>query len=133
MPTQKEIGDFVDSIAGQIRKPSDVAGRLLEECVELCLAAGVTNDKIMSHVMDSIYNQTGKASRRAGKIIYPSQLEVGYDREELAEEAADVALVLKDLCHITDTDVEAAQDKKWAVFITRKFNVSDAGTLYAIK
>lgn len=133
MPTINEVGEFVDSVAGKVRTPAAVAGRLIEEVVELCLATGMDNNTIMGHVMDSVYNQTGKASRRSGMIIYPSYMPVEYDKAEATEEAADVALILKDFCHVAGVDIETAQQVKWDVFITRKFNVSDTGTLYAIK
>lgn len=141
MTTPQTVGEFVDSISGAAgvtrRTPQAVAGRLMEEVVELCLAAGLNPDKIMSHVMDSLHNQCVKAQRAchepAPSVVYPSRMFVRLDREELAEEMADCSLVMKDLAYLTGIDVSIAEDAKWSKFITRKFNVSPHGTLYAIK
>jgi NTP pyrophosphatase (non-canonical NTP hydrolase) len=145
MPTPKEIGDFVDRVVAnrnshfpptesvQRRTPEAIAGRFIEEAVELCLATGMNPNDIMGHVMDSIHNQAGKAGRRAGRVIYPSHYTEEVTKENIAEEAADCFLVLKDLVHVADIDVEKAQDEKWAKFTQRSFYVSEHGTLYAVK
>lgn len=138
MPTPQEIGEFVDRVSSQAhgiprRTPSAIAGRFIEEAVELCLATGMNPKDIMGHVMDSIHNQAGKAGRKAGRVIYPTYYTEEVTPENIAEEAADCFLVLKDLVHVAGIDVEKAQDEKWAKFITRTFYVSEQGTLYAIK
>jgi hypothetical protein len=137
MVNSDTIGTFVDKISSEAGVPQRtapaVAGRLIEEVVELCLAAGLGPDKIMSHVMDSIHNQVGKAGRRAGRVIYPSQYKEDATIEELGEEMADCSLVLKDLAYITGVNVGMEEDVKWAAFTKRKFAVSPQGTLYAIK
>lgn len=131
------VGQFVDSVSDNAGVPrrttTSVAGRFMEEAVELCLAAGLGPDQIMSHVMDSIHNQVGKAGRRAGRVIYPSQYKEDATVEELGEEMADCSLVLKDLAYLTGVDIAQEENVKWAVFSQRKFHVSPEGTLYAIK
>jgi len=141
--TPEEVGNFIDCVVehtddfidGKIRrrKPYDVAGRLIEEVVELGLATGLSPDQIMSHVMDSIHNQVGKAGRRAGRVIYPSQYHENATRDELAEEVADCSLLLKDLSFVAGINIPDEEERKWSVFTTRRFNVSRSGTLYAIK
>lgn len=145
MITPETIGGFVDSVVAnrnshfpedeQVarRTPETVAGRFLEEAVELCLATGMNPKDIMGHVMDSIHNQAGKAGRRAGRVIYPTYYREEPTPENIAEEAADCFLVLKDLVHVAGIDIEAAQEQKWNAFTQRTFYVSEKGTLYAIK
>lgn len=136
--TPAVVGTFVDSITIQHldtprRTTAAVAGRFIEEAVELCLATGMNPKDIMGHVMDSIHNQVGKAGRKAGRVIYPTYYTEEVSRANIAEEAADCAIILKDLSYVGGFNLEAAQSKKWEAFIERKFNVSETGTLYAIK
>ena len=141
--TPEEVGNFIDKVVDDVetirgtpirrRTTSDVAGRFLEEVVELSLAAGLVPEEIMSHVMDSIHNQVGKAGRRAGRVIYPSQYLEMASKEDIAEEAADCSLLLKDLAFVAKINIPEEEERKWANFTKRKFKVSDHGTLYAIK
>lgn len=130
-PTVSEVGVFIDSVAGKVRTPADVAGRLLEEVVELSLAAGLATADIYSHVTDALHNQSLKASQNLGRTIFPSQL-VG-EQVELGEECADVGLVLKDLCHVAGVDPSREEALKWGKFTQKQFRVSPSGTLYAVK
>lgn len=129
--TAKVVGDFIDSIAGNSRTPGAVAGRLIEEAVELCLATGLTSGQIMEHVADALHNQALKASVNHGSTVFPSQLQP--DPGEIAEECADVGLLLKDLCHVARVDLDAEESAKHAKFILKQFRVSDKGTVYAVK
>lgn len=134
-----EIGSFIDSVSSNAgvpqRKADAVAGRFIEEAVELCLAAGLSPNDILGHVTDSIHNQCAKAGRKLGKVVYPSRYQDENPPEagELVEEIADCSLVLKDLAYITGTDIAWEEGLKWDRFIQRKFHVSPQGTLYAIK
>jgi NTP pyrophosphatase (non-canonical NTP hydrolase) len=129
--TSADVGSFVDSVAGTIRSPAAVAGRALEEMVELCLAASLTSGQIMEHVADALHNQALKATVGAGITVFPSQLQAS--PHELAEECADVSLVLKDLCHVAKIDLDAEEIKKYTKFVKKTFRVSTTGTLYATK
>lgn len=129
--TSNTVGTFVDSVAGTARTPGAVAGRLIEEVVELGLAAGMTSSAILGHVMDALHNQALKASATQGVTIFPSQLKS--EAGESPEESADVSLVLKDFCYVSKIDLQAEEAKKWAVFKTKSFRVSATGTLYATK
>ena len=131
--SSKEIGEFVDSVAGQKRTPKAVTGRLIEEVVELGLSVGMTPGEIFEHVTDSLTNQAMKLSHQTGKTVFPSQLSMVWHSSDVSEECADVSLVLKDLCHVTKTDLSAEEDKKHAKFKTLNFQVSEAGTLYGKK
>lgn len=124
------IGEFVDSKAGQIRTPAAVAGRLLEEVVELGLAAGLSAADVMGHVADALHNQALKASSE-GKTIFPTQLTS--ERSELPEECADVQIVLKDLSYVAGVDLKFEEAAKWKKFTQKHFRVSPNGTIYAIK
>ena len=127
----QEIGSFIDSVAGTFRTPSAVAGRLLEETVELALDAGLTAGEIMAHIADALHNQALKASAAAGKTVFPSQ--VSGKSKGLGQECADVSLVLKDLCHVAKVDLPAEERAKFEVFKTKVFWVSPQGTVYAVK
>lgn len=129
--TSEIVGTFVDSVAGKSRTPASVAGRLIEEVVELGLAAGLRSADILAHVADALHNQALKASALVGKTVFPSECKA--DRRELPEECADVGLVLKDLCYVSDVSLEVEESKKWELFIGKSFRVSDKGTLYAVK
>lgn len=125
------IGTFVDSIAGTKRTASDVAGRLLEECVELGLATGLTSGQILEHVADALHNQALKASATSDHTIFPSQLTA--NASEVAEECADVGIILKDLCYVAKIDLDREEIIKHAKFVQKKFRVSVQGTIYSIK
>jgi NTP pyrophosphatase (non-canonical NTP hydrolase) len=140
--TPDDVGQFVDRVAGQVDVPrrtvTTVAGRFLEEAVELCLAAGLDPTQIMGHVMDSIHNQCAKRGRAAaaeGKypVVYPSQYGATVDMKELGEELADCSLVMKDIVFLSGINLEAEETTKWSAFTQRRFHVSEKGTLYAIK
>lgn len=132
MPITPEIvGSFIDSVAGKKRTSATVAGRLIEEVVELALEAGLDAGAIMGHVADSLHNQALKATASAGRTVFPSQLAA--DPAGLGEECADVAIILKDLCHVANIDLAPIESEKWARFIQKKFRVSAGGTIYAVK
>lgn len=131
-PSSQEVGAFVDGVAGPVRTPAAVAGRLLEEAVELALAAGATTGDIFGHVADALHNQALKASHE-GPTVFPSQLVPVTSIEELSEECADVHLLLMDLCHVARIELGPVAAKKWAKFTAKRFRVADNGTIYAVK
>lgn len=117
----EEIGTLVDRITqnanrGKPRSAARIACRVLEECVEMCLAAGTTPQAILSGVADSLHNQALKASATGGPTVFPSQIQTPHDRTELTGEIADVHLVLADLMYvsgISTRDVLAAERRKF--------------------
>lgn len=129
--SEDQIGGFIDSVAGKVRTPAAVAGRLLEETVELGLAAGLGASEIMGHVADALHNQALKASQKAAKTVFPSQLVA--DRNELAEECADVSLVLKDLCWVASVNLSDEEIRKFDKFKKKEFAVTPKGTVYEVK
>lgn len=131
VPTTATVGTFIDSVAGQRRTPAAVAGRLTEEVVELALAAGLSAGQVMGHVADALHNQSLKATEMQAKTVFPSQL--AGDNGELAEECADVSLVLKDLCHVAHVDLPGEEVAKWGRFTKKQFRVGPSGTIYAVK
>lgn len=130
-PTAITVGNFIDAIAGQRRTPAAVAGRLIEEAVELALAAGLPAGQIMVHVADALHNESLKAGRDKKKTVFPSELTGSTG--DLAEECADVSLVLKDLCHVACIDIVSAETTKWSQFTKNQFRIGQSGTLYAVK
>lgn len=126
------VGAFIDSVAGPQRTPAAVAARLLEEVVELCLAAGCDAGTIFAHVADSLHNQCLKAGERMGRTVFPTRIDAA-DAAEIGPEAADVSVLLKDLCHVARIDLTTYEQAKWAAFTKKEFWVSPAGTIYAVK
>lgn len=133
-----DIGTMVDIIAHNSRRaPTRVAQRVLEECVELCLATGMTAAQIYNGVADSIHNQCVKASTL--RTVFPSQYQEIYDRPSIIKEIADVRLVLLDLMHVCGSIKIGTVDNA----IRAKFNklkgyevsdfVSDGHTFYLKK
>ncbi|TXG96138.1 MAG: hypothetical protein E6R08_10215 [Nevskiaceae bacterium] len=133
LPSSAEIGEFIDSKAGNLRTPKACAGRLLEEVVELCLKNGMTAGEIYGHVDDSIFNQCLKEGLRLDKTVFPSQINQAGRFDERREEAADVYHFLADYCHVDGIDLPKAARDKQNEFIKKSFRVSANGTLYAIK
>lgn len=138
--TPRLIGEFVDGVSDRAgvarRTPKAVAGRLLEEVVELALAAGVAPGKIFEHVTDSLHNQALKASRKTDKTVFPSQLqEVEGDEEGIPGECADVSMVFKDFCWVAKVEgldkIEAEKNQRF----TRlgDYNVAPNGCIYRHK
>lgn len=135
MATATEIGTFIDQVAGQKRKPSDVAGRLIEEVTELCLSAGLTAGDIMAHVVDALHNQALKASKD-GDTVFPSALHTQSDQDDgIPGECADVSIVLKDFCHVAQVALDFEENLKWARFTrkTNQYRVTPEGTVYLVK
>lgn len=136
-----EVGLNADRVPGAGRRtiPS-VVGRALEECVELCLAAGVDTGAIYSHVTDSLYNQYVKHSKAQGRLIYPSTLvspNPALYLNNIAEESADVIIRLMDVAHVANVDIPAAYERKLHEFEYKvdsgAFYTDDRGNLYVHK
>lgn len=129
--SQKNVGQFIDGVAGQKRTTGAVAGRLIEESTELCLAAGLSAGDILAHVTDALHNQAIKATHKTGQTVFPS--ETTDSLNSLPEECADVSLVLKDLAYVANIDLHQQEQTKWEKFIKKQFRVSEQGTVYAVK
>lgn len=132
-PKAADVGKYIDAVAGKKRTPKAVAGRLLEEAVELLLEAGGTPLEVMGHVMDSLHNQALKVSRTANRTVFPSQMEAVKDPEGLAGECADIRLLVRDLEHVAGIDGPRAEQAKYEAFIKKDLRVGPHGTVYAIK
>lgn len=134
--SQVEVGAFIDNVSSAAgvaqRKPAAVAGRLIEEVVELGLAAGLSPGRIFEHVTDALHNQALKASTSCC-TVFPSQLVADTSDSERAEEAADVSLLLKDFCHVSGIDLGAEETTKWRKFTGKSFRVMPTGVVYAVK
>lgn len=134
------IGSFIDGVSDDAaiprRSPAAVAGRLLEEAVELALAAGVSPGKVFEHVTDSLHNQALKASRVMQTTVFPSQLHnMPKDEEGVAGECADISLILKDFCWVAGIqNLDLIESKKNAWFMgLGAYNVAPNGCIYRIK
>lgn len=136
------IGLYADKVSGsKMRTPATVAGRTLEECVELCLASGLTTGEIYSHVTDSIHNQYVKLAKQQGSIKYPSESIdcVSFEdrQDEIAGEIGDVLCMLHDMAHVSNINIEEAYAIKLKSFIGKvesgKFYANKRGNLYVRK
>lgn len=129
--TVEMIGSFVDAAAGTSRSVASVAGRLIEEVVELGLAAGLPSSEIMNRVMDSLTKQAAKQSRASGLQVLPSDIKS--DISDLGGECGDVALILKDVCHVAGIDLDVEESTKFNKLKGAKIKVAENGTISTIK
>lgn len=103
---------------------ADAVGRQLEEFVELCLACGMSGERILGRVTDTLANEAAKAG------CYPSEL-VGKraDQAEITGELGDVRLGLAyvaNLAGVFGHDVDEAALAK----IARWERQAEAGELH---
>lgn len=97
-----EVGRAVDTVCNNKRRDiRKVAGRFLEEAVELAAACGVTPAEMRSHVEDSIHNMCLKQSFMDGRTVFPSQLTTEYNSNDVVAEAGDTLLLLKDVLYLS--------------------------------
>lgn len=133
-----EVGQLADSVPGSdLRTTATVSGRLLEEAVELCLAAGLTSQEIMGHVVDSLQNQYLKLAVKVERTVFISERTVAAQFGSVADEVADLQLMLADLCHVANVDPAVEYDRKFQVYrsaIQRgEFYANRRGLLYRRK
>jgi hypothetical protein len=123
METQRTIGQWAKETfpGGDDLSPRHCI-RLLEEVIELCLAAGA----VPAEILDAAY--------RCG---WPSGFQYRTARpespEKVAREMADCAIVLDVLAERRDVDLQAEKDAKMAVNRGRKWAMNGDGTGYHIK
>ncbi len=113
---QASIGEWIDSTfpGGKAHTPRK-AVRALEEMVELCIAAGASEDEITSAVRKSMIESKGK------------------DSDKVGEEAADVLIVLYGLAHLDGFDIHDKVDSKMTKNRGRKWKPNGDGTGYHVK
>lgn len=109
-----------------------VAGRLIEEMVELCLACNTSSAEILLHVADALANE----ARKAG--CFPSELSIErpLSFDDIETEIADVGLWLKllqDLAAIKDSDIQKKEDIKLDVLFNERLYVSPSNLFYRQK
>lgn len=113
----EEIGALVDRIASNTdRSAARVSLRLLEECVELCLASGASGREIMASLSDALYNQALKVTATSTVTVFPSQLLCSSDKAEMSKELADVRLVMADLMYVSTVDEASVTKEERAKF-----------------
>jgi NTP pyrophosphatase (non-canonical NTP hydrolase) len=97
--------------------------RLLEEVVELCLAAGASHDDV--YVTADIAGEAARKKSGAGYL--ESRTETP---ERIAEEMADCAIVLDVLAERRGVDLRAEVDKKMSINRARRWRANRDGTGY---
>lgn len=127
---QSVIGGFVDDIAGKVRTPAAVGKRLIEEVAELALEVGLTPTEIFDAVRVSLDKQVAKPSYSSGAFARRSEEE---RRSGIADESADVSLVLKDLAHVAKINLSEAEDRKFGKFTSLQWTVASNGCIHSIK
>jgi phosphoribosyl-ATP pyrophosphohydrolase len=135
--TPEQMGQEVDKITGNNKRdPQRIARRLLEECVELCIASGASVPQILSSIQDSIYNQSLKSSKNSGFTVFPSQLHYPTDMWELTKEIADVFLVMADLMYVAGIDTKSViteENKKFAILTDPNSEFASDGHTFYLK
>lgn len=124
--TQKTIGAWARETfpGGDDLSPRHCL-RLLEEVVELCLAAGASQDDVYVTAMnagDTVCKKTGQ--RYLDHHPKPAKV---------PEEMADCAIVLDVLAERRGIDLRAEVDRKMIRNRQRRWQVNDDGTGYHVK
>lgn len=102
--TKDMVGSLVDRICkNSKRDPAAVAGRILEEAVELCAAAGLSNADILIHVTDALHNEALKCSKRLGHTRFPSQVLNKPSQADIKAELGDMRLCMLDMQYLVNT------------------------------
>ena len=115
--TQQSVGEWIDqTFPGTDPESPRKSIRALEEMVELCLASGATQTDVIEAI--------SKAIRATPHSPQP---------EKIAEEAADVLIVLYGVAHMRGFDLQAEIDRKMAVNRSRQWAARGDGTGYHIK
>lgn len=108
------------------------ARKLLEEAVELGLAAGLAPADVLLAVTDSIANQARKAAReKRVDFVFPSQMEpASPNPDEVKEEAADVQIALWHFCTMAHVDLKCALVGKMGRFRNGNVVLMPDGSYY---
>lgn len=118
--SQASVGAWSDAtFPGADPESPRKALRVLEEVVELCLAAGATPTEIHRAVLKEIGSKPDHASCR--------------EPDKVPAEAADVAITLYGLAYLRKFDLHAAVDAKMVINRARKWKPNGDGTGYHVK
>lgn len=112
-----DVARFHELNGGHFERPSGHVLRMLRETIELCVAAGATQHEICSDVV----NELDKAHRRK---------EFGGNPSKVAEEWADVALLLEVFRRYAGIDGHEEMRKKLDVCWKRRWMANKDGVLF---
>lgn len=119
--TQASVGAWAMGLAPHAGEhPAALACRLLQEAVELCIAAGAKD----SEIDDAVDEEIVKASKRR-------ELGCRKSNAEIAKEAADVQILAWVFAQGLGFDLAQAADAKMVVNRSRHWHVTEQGTLYS--
>jgi hypothetical protein len=122
--TQESIGRWaVESFGGEMGLTPRHCIRLLEEVMELCLAAGASLDEIDVAVVAQA-RKCCQRLNRSGRSPEPAKVPC---------EMADCAIVLDTLAHRAGIDLQAEKDAKMKINRSRKWKSMGDGTGYHIR
>lgn len=124
--TQTSIGEWANATFGGTGDPLSPRHciRLLEEVVELCMAAGASRDEI--------YRASIRELDKLA-VINPGWYEPHPNIAKVPEEMADCEIVLRVLSHRRDVDLQSEVDKKMLINRSRKWKLNNDGTGYHVK
>jgi NTP pyrophosphatase (non-canonical NTP hydrolase) len=103
--------------------------RLLEEVIELCLAAGAKHTDVMRTTAAQL-EKAGAVMSLLGGLLDVSD---SPDLDKVPEEMADCEIVLRVLAQRRGVDLQAEVDRKMAVNRSRRWAVDGDGTGYHVK
>lgn len=128
--SSKEIGQYIDALGGGGRTAAAVAGRLLDETVELCLATGLSEAEVLEVVQKALAHEVSKNIQPQNQC---DTFRSSASKASMAGECGDIGLILKDFCYITKINLEASEIDKFAKLKERKVIVAPNGTVTTIK
>ncbi len=121
---KEEVIQWTDDVGGHCNVNADSkyhALRLLNETVELCFAAGATEND----VYQTIENEVSKEISKNGEIK-PSP-------ETISDEVADVAILIEIFAHHTNTSIDDAVADKLKILYNREWKTDEYGVIWRKK
>ncbi len=132
---QNSIGTWANATFGGTGDPLSYRHciRLLEEVVELCLAAGASRNDVLLSVARELGDPAWVVGRLPLAMFTLDWHEHHPDPAKVPAEMADCEIVLRVLSYRRDVDLQAEVDKKMLINRSRKWKLNDDGTGYHVK
>lgn len=121
---KEEVIQWTDDVGGHCNAAADSryhALRLLNETVELCIAAGASGTDIFECVGSEINKEISKHG-----VLTASP-------ESIPDEMADVAILIEIFAHHTNTSIDDAVANKLKILYTREWKVDEHGVIWRKK
>ncbi len=121
---KEEVIQWTDDVGGHCNVNADSkyhALRLLNETVELCIAAGANG----TDIFESVYSEINKEISKHGELK-PSP-------ETILDEVADVAILIEIFAHHTNTSIDDAVANKLKILYNREWRIDEHGVIWRKK